>query len=180
MKKLLVGHTKTMSKKDPNSRELVSVPPELIQQGIYVVREQRVMLDADLASLYGVTTGNLNKAVSRNKERFPEDFMFRLNTKEFEVLRFQVGTSSSEWGGRRYPPYAFTENGVAMLSSVLRSKRAIRVNMQIMRTFTKLREVIASNKKLAKRVEQLEGRVALILDLMAEESDYSPKKKMGF
>ena len=95
-------------------------------------------------------------------------------------MRFQFGTSSSEWGGRRYPPYAFTENGVAMLSSVLRSKRAIRVNIQIMRIFTKLREVIASNKKLAKRVEQLEGRVALILDLMAEESDYSPKKKMGF
>jgi len=114
------------------------------------------MLDSDLAELYGVKTKELNKAVKRNKERFPDDFMFQLTKKETENLRSQIGTSS--WGGRRYLPYAFTEQGVAMLSSVLRSKRAIYVNIQIMRTFTKLREILSTHKDLQRKIEEMEKK----------------------
>ncbi len=134
------------------------------------------MLDHDLAVLYGVTTKNLNKAVKRNIERFPEDFMFQLNQKEWEILRFQFGTSKNEkreshqflrsqfatskgkHGGRRYAPYVFTEQGVAMLSSVLRSKRAVVVNIEIIRAFVRLRRIIASNKSLAGKLEKLEKK----------------------
>ena len=115
------------------------------------------MLDADLAELYGVETKYLVKAVKRNFLRFPADFMFTLNQEEFENLRFHFGTSS-QWGGRRYFPYAFTEQGVAMLSSVLHSGRAIEVNIMIMRAFVKLREMIASNKDLARRLDGLEKK----------------------
>ena len=114
------------------------------------------MLDEDLAKLYGVKTKVLNQAIFRNQDRFPEEFMFQLSEKEFINLRSQIVTSS--WGGRRYPPYAFTEQGVAMLSSVLHSDRAITVNIAIMRAFVQLREIISSNAKLARRLEQLEQK----------------------
>ena len=123
------------------------------------------MLSNDLAELYEVTTANLNKAVKRNIERFPEDFMFQLNKKESESLIFQFGISNlksqfatSSRGGSRFEPYAFTEQGVAMLSSVLRSKRAIKVNIEIMRAFARLREILAVNKDFARRLEDLERK----------------------
>ena len=131
-------------------------PSEHIEQFIYVLRGQRIMLDRDLANLYQVTTGNLNKAVSRNIERFPEDFMFSLNPTEFDQLIFHFGRSS--WGGTRKPPRAFTEQGIAMLSTVLRSKRAIRVNIQVMRTFVKLREFLTTHRELRRKLEDLEKR----------------------
>src|SRR3989344_1863206 len=120
------------------------IPSERIVSKIYIIRNKKVMLDRDLAVLYGVATGNLNKAVHRNMKRFPEDFMFQLNAQEFKNLKFQIGISS--WGGTRKMPYAFTEQGVAMLSSVLNSDRAISVNIQIIRTFTKIRELLATNE----------------------------------
>ncbi len=114
------------------------------------------MLDKDLAQLYGVTTGNLNLAVSRNKERFPDDFMFRLTNEEIQNLILQFGTS--RWGGTRKAPRAFSEQGVAMLSSVLRSKRAVKVNIEIMRTFVKLREMLASHAQLSRKLDALERK----------------------
>src|SRR5450759_2921294 len=131
----------------------LAIPDEIITNKIYLVRDKRVMLDEDLAELYGVTTGNLNKAVSRNIARFPEDFMFQLTKEEFDNLFFQTGTSS--WGGRRKPPYAFTEQGVAMLSGILHSERAITVNIQIMRVFTKVREILMDNLSIRLEIEQI-------------------------
>jgi phage regulator Rha-like protein len=115
------------------------------------------MLDADLADLYGVQTKFLVRAVKRNIDRFPADFMFQLSKEEFDDLRFHFGTSS-DWGGRRYPPYAFTEQGVAMLSSVLRSQRAVQVNIEIMRAFIRLRQMLASNAELARKLDELEKK----------------------
>ena len=136
------------------------LPHERIEQTILLIRGHRVMLDADLAKLYGVTTFNLNKAVKRNPDRFPEDFMFQLSVQEAASLTFQTGISKpSGRGGRRYAPYVFTEQGVAMLSSVLRSKWAIQVNITIMRTFVKLRELAASHRSLATKLVQLERKV---------------------
>jgi hypothetical protein len=132
------------------------IPEERIERKILLLRQQKVLLDADLADLYGVTTKALVQAVKRNIERFPEDFMFQLNAEEFGDLRSQSVTSN--WGGRRYAPYAFTEQGVAMLSSVLRSQQAIAVNIEIMRTFVKLRETLASHKDLAKKLALLEAK----------------------
>jgi hypothetical protein len=123
---------------------------------ICLIRGQRVMLDRDLAALYGVTTGNLNKAVKRNIERFPQDFVLHLTREEVANLIFQTGRSS--WGGHRKPPYAFTEQGVAMLSSVLRSRRAAMVNVEIMRTFVRLREMLSSHKDLSRKLEALERK----------------------
>jgi len=133
------------------------VPREVIERKILLIRGERVMLDKDLAKLYGVTTGNLNRAVDRNLDRFPDDFMFRLENEEFKKLIFHFGTSS--WGGTRKIPRAFTEQGVAMLSSVLRSKRAILVNIAIMRTFVKLREILSTHKELAHKLSQLERKI---------------------
>lgn len=132
------------------------VPAEVIERRIYVIRGQKVMLDSDLAELYGVPTKGLNLSVRRNSERFPADFMFQLSEEEFRNLRFQFETSSSGYGGRRYPPYAFTEHGVAMLSSVLKSKRAVQMNILIIRAFVKLRELLATHKELARRIEKIE------------------------
>ncbi len=131
------------------------VPVELIERRIYLIRGQKVMLDDDLAELYQVKTGNLNLTVRRNRDRFPEDFMFQLTKEEFGNLRLQIAIS--RWGGRRYPPYAFTEHGVAMLSSVLNSKRAVQMNILIIRAFVKLRELLATHKDLATRMEKLEA-----------------------
>lgn len=135
----------------------VVIPAERIERAILLIRGQKVMLDADLAAMYGVTTGNLNKAVSRNKERFPSDFTFRLTDEDGASLRFQVGTSKSR-GGRRYAPYVFTEQGVAMPSSVLRSPRAVAVNIEIMRAFVRLREMLAGHADLTRRLDELERK----------------------
>lgn len=132
----------------------ISVKTPQIENKILLIRGEKVLLDRDLAILYGVTTSNLNRAVKRNMDRFPEDFMFQVNKIEFENLKFQFGTS--RWGGTRKNPYAFTELGVAMLSSVLNSKRAVQVNIQIMRTFVKLRKFVNTHKELEKRLASLE------------------------
>jgi len=133
------------------------IPVERIEKAISLIRGQKVMLDADLAELYGVETKVLVQAVKRNIGRFPEDFMFQLNQEEFAILRSQFVTSSN-WGGRRYRPYAFTEQGVAMLSSVLRSQRAIQVNIEIMRAFIRLRQMLASHADLARKLDALEKK----------------------
>lgn len=133
----------------------LGMPVELIARRIYLVRGQRVMLDSDLAELYQVTTGNLNLAVRRNAARFPPDFMFRLTRDEHQSLLLQTARAKNGRGGRHTAPYAFTELGVAMLSSVLNSERAVQMNIVIMRAFVKLREMLAANRALARRVEQL-------------------------
>ena len=127
-----------------------------IQNLIYEIRGLKVMLDSDLAKLYGVETFNLNKAVKRNINRFPRDFMFQLTKEEYDSLIFQIGISKPKRGGRRFLPYVFTEQGVAMLSSVLQSEQAIAVNIQIMRTFVQIKQFALENKDLAKRVSELE------------------------
>ena len=150
------------------------LPSEHFVRQIYVIRSQRVMLDTDLAYLYGIKTFNLNKAVKRNIERFPEDFMFQLTEKEYENLRFQIGISNTKRGGRRHLPYAFTEHVVAMLSSVLRSERAVKMNIAIIRAFVQLRNLLATNKDLATRVEKLERTQkdhGSIIQILAEEID---------
>ena len=140
----------------------MGVPAEHISSRIFIVRGQRIMLDADLAELYDVPTKALVQAVRRNLERFPSDFLFRLTQQELGVLRSQIVTASSDrrqWGGRRSLPFAFTEQGVAMLSSVLRSGRAIAVNIAIMRAFVRLRQLAAANTELARKLDDLERRV---------------------
>ena len=160
------------------------IPQESIEGKIFTVRGKRGMLDRDLADLYSVTTGNLNKAVSRNIERFPEDFMFQLTKEEFKNLIFHFGTSS--WGGTRKLPRAFTEQGVAMLSSVLKSKRAIQVNIQIMRAFIKLKEMLATHKDLKLKIEEMEKKYdyqfKIVFDAIKQllEPPEEPKGKMGF
>lgn len=134
-----------------------TIPAERIQRFIFVVRGTNVMLSSDLAELYGVEVKVLNQAVKRNRKRFPRDFMFQLTRKEFDNLKSQSVTSS--WGGaRRALPYAFSEHGILMLSSVLRSPRAIQVNIEIMRAFVSLRELVASNATLAQKLSELEKK----------------------
>jgi hypothetical protein len=164
----------------------VMLPTERIEKSILQIRGLKVMLDADLAVLYRVDTKVLLQAVKRNPDRFPEDFMFQLTETEWGILRSQFVTSSS-WGGRRYPPYVFTEHGVAMLSSVLNSPRAIQVNLQIMRTFTKLREIMSANSGLAKRLDDLERKYdrqfAVVFDAirqLMEPPPEPPKPRIGF
>lgn len=139
------------------SDKLVSVS---IEKHIFLIRGHKVMLDFHLAELYGISTRVLKQQVRRNLKRFPDDFMFELTDEELSILRSQFVTSRSRgWGGRRYLPFAFTEQGVAMLSSVLNSERAIQVNIAIMRTFVKLREIISTHKELAHKLELLERRI---------------------
>lgn len=133
------------------------IPLELIENKILLVRGKKVLLDRDLAVLYDVTTGNLNKAVTRNIERFPEDFMFTLNKQEFDDLIFQNGTSS--WGGTRKLPRVFTEQGVAMLSGILKSTRAVQVNIAIMRAFVHMRELLMGNNEIVLKLEDIEERM---------------------
>ncbi|MDD5421906.1 MAG: ORF6N domain-containing protein [Candidatus Omnitrophica bacterium] len=164
------------------------VPHEVIESKIMLIRGQKVMLDRDLARLYRVGTRDLNKAVVRNVDRFPRDFMFQLTRMEFENLMFHFGTSS--WGGTRKMPRAFTEQGVAMLSSVLRSGRAIQVNVAIMRAFVKLKTIISTHKGLAYRLKELERKIEkhdgeirsifeAIRQLMAPPAE-KPKRRIGF
>jgi hypothetical protein len=162
----------------------VSIPQEVLARKILLIRGQKVMLDRDLAMLYGVETRDLNKAVSRNVDRFPRDFMFQLTQREFTKLMFQNGTST--WGGTRKLPRAFTEQGVAMLSSVLRSKRAVRVNIEIMRTFVKLRRLLASHAELARKLDKLEKRYdaqfRTVFDAIRElmTPPERPRRRIGF
>jgi len=135
------------------------IPLERIEKAIYLIRGEKVMLDRDLAKLYDVSTGALNQAVRRNRERFPEDFMFQLTSTELAQLNLsQIVIGSEKHRDPRLRPYAFTEQGIAMLSSVLRSKRAITVNIEIMRTFVKLRQMLASNAELSRRLDELESK----------------------
>ncbi len=160
------------------------VPHEIIESKIVLIRGRKVMLDRDLAVLYEVETRDLNKAVKRNIDRFPEDFMFQLTNDEFDNLKFHFGTSS--WGGTRKLPYAFMENGVAMLSGVLSSKRAVHVNIQIMRTFTRLREIILSHKELQRNIEDMEkkydAQFKVIFDAIKQlmTPPDSKRRKIGF
>ena len=145
-----------MADRDQQNESLELAATPQIEQRIYVIRERQVMLDEDLADLYGVETKRLIEQVKRNRERFPEDFMFQLRKDEAAALMSQIATSSTGRGGRRYAPYVFTEQGVAMLSSVLRSKTAIAVNIEIMRAFVELRRVANSYAAIEKRLEQIE------------------------
>lgn len=172
----------------------VLILAERIESRIFLIRKEKVMLDEDLADLYEVETKALNRAVKRNLDRFPKDFMFQLTAKEFADLRFQFGTSSlrsqigtSRWGGRRYPPYAFTEQGVAMLSSVLHSRRAVLVNIEIMRAFVRLRQMLASHAVLVRKLDALErkydAQFKAVFDAIRElMAPLEPKKKrpIGF
>jgi len=164
--------------------KLSLVPAERIDKLIIIVREQKVILDRDLAALYEVSTGNLNKAVTRNIDRFPADFMVQLTAGELSSLIFHFGTSS--WGGTRKPPRAFTEQGVAMLSSVLRSKRAVRVNIEIMRAFVRLRRMLQANTVLARQLKDLEkkydSQFKVVFDAIQQLMTPPAKKprKIGF
>ena len=187
----------------------IAPQPENLAQLVFLVRGEKVLLDADLAMLYGVETGALNRAVKRNIERFPADFMLQLSPDEWEDLKCQVGISSSPasaaktqkpgtirsqisatslHGGRRAIPYAFTEQGIAMLSSVLRSQRAVEVNIAIMRTFVQLRRLMDSNRDLARRIEAMETRYDeqfsqvfdAIKQLIAEDGTRKAKPPIGF
>lgn len=135
--------------------DLLHIPDELVMNKIYVIRSQKVMLDSDLAELYGVETKVLKQAIRRNLGRFPEDFMFELTEIEFESLRSQIVTSKIGRGGARYTPMVFTEQGVAMLSSVLNSEKAISVNIQIIRIFTRIRQMLSDNTELRLGIEEL-------------------------
>jgi len=141
-----------------NPKRSALIPIERIERAIYLIRGERVMLDRDLADLYGVSTKTLKQAAKRNIDRFPRDFMFVLNPAEFENWRSQFVTSKADRKGLRYAPMAFTEHGILMLSSVLKSERAIQINIEIMRTFVKLRQLLTSNKELARRLDELESR----------------------
>ena len=189
---------KNTHKYSVKKENLLPVTPGLVERRIYLIRGQKVMLDSDLADLYQVFTKNLNKAVKRNSDRFPEDFMFQLTDNEADSLRFQLGTSNlrsqiatskEKRGGRRYLPYVFTEQGVAMLSSVLNSKRAIAMNIVIIRAFVRLREIFATHKDLAIEMEKLQKeqklqskeikQIFLIIEKLLTEP-IPEKPKIGF
>lgn len=179
-----------ISKPTPECEELMKgcsslIPVERIEGVILRVRGERVILDSDIAVLYGVTVGRLNEAVKRNLDRFPDDFMFQLTSEEVSRLRYQIGTSSR--GGRRYLPYAFTEQGVAMLSGVLRSEQAVKVNVEIMRAFVRLRRMVNEQAELARKLDDLEERYDeqfkvvfdALRELMAPPED-SEERPIGF
>jgi len=167
------------------------IPSELIERRIYIIRGRKVMLDSDLADLYQAPTKRLNEAVRRNAERFPGDFMFRLNMDEAKLLSPRPQFATLEKGKNiKYAPYVFTEQGVAMLSSVLRSERAVAVNIAIMRTFVRLRQLLASNKELAEKVAEMEKKYdkqfKIVFDVLKQlmgppkEEDESDKNPIGF
>jgi hypothetical protein len=176
------------------SARLVRVPAGAIERRIYIFQGQRVMVDSDLAKLYHVSTRAFNQAVKRNKDRFPKDFMFQLSTEEAKRLRSQTVTLDSAGKGRgryaKYAPYVFTEHGIAMLSSILRSKRAVRMNIQIIRAFIRIREITAHHKDLVERVDKLEvaqQHHVSVIKILAEEIDQmknppvsAKRKRIGF
>ena len=163
-----------------------TIPIDTLERRICILRNQKVMLDQDLATLYEVTTGRLNEQVKRNIDRFPEDFAFQLTQEEFEILMSQSAISSSGHGGRRKLPWAFTEHGILMLSSVLRSNRAVQVNITIMRAFVRMREVMASHKELAERIDNMEqeydARFKAVLDALRAlmKPEPSSKRPIGY
>jgi hypothetical protein len=167
--------------------KIIRITDDILLDRIYFIRDQKVMLDRDLAELYGVDTRILNQAVRRNIKRFPEDFMFQLTEEELENLRSQIVTSS--WGGIRYMPFAFTEQGVAMLSSVLNSERAIQVNIQIMRLYTRMRSLLHNHKDLLLKIEKIENKVSshdehikVLFDYLKKllQDEAKPRKQVGF
>lgn len=168
----------------------VTVPMEAVKSKIYLIRGQKVLLDSDLAVLYGVETGRLNEQVRRNIGRFPADFMFQLEDQEVAGLRSQFATLKGERGAhRKYTPYVFTEQGVAMLSSVLKSDRAVQVNIAIMRAFVQMRELAASNRELSRRIDDLEKKHArhdqqfvAVFEAIREmvTPAEKPRRKIGF
>jgi hypothetical protein len=166
-------------------KQVALIPPERIEHAILLLRGQKVMIDTDLATLYAVETGQLVRAVKRNIDRFPHDFAFQLTQEEFTDLKCQAGIASS-WGGRRTRPWAFTEQGVAMLSSVLRSKRAVQVNVEIMRAFVRLRELLATHADLARRLDELEKKYdkqfAAVFDAIRQlmAPPQVPKREIGY
>jgi hypothetical protein len=160
-----------------------------VQSRILFLRQQRVILDVHLAELYGVTVKRLNQQVTRNGERFPPDFMFQLNAKEHEALRLQIATSKKGRGGRRYPPYAFTEHGAIMAATVLNSKMAVDMSVFVVRAFVRLREMLATNRRLAAKINELEKRIDgtddTLVDLFQAIKELmsikrSPRRKIGF
>jgi hypothetical protein len=170
------------------------LPDEIIINKILILRDQKVMLDRDLAELYNVETRALNQAVKRNIKRFPEDFMFQMTNEEFSIWKSQIVMSNSDKMGLRKPPYVFTEQGVAMLSSVLNSDRAIMVNIQIMRVFTKMRALLDSHKEILRKLESIEkkdieqdDKILLIFEYLKqleqskqEETNFQVRKRIGF
>jgi hypothetical protein len=171
------------------AKDVVVIPSERIVSRIYLVRGERVMLDSDLAELYDIGTKVLNQAVSRNMQRFPDEFMFRLTEDETRSLRSQIVTSNKGRGGRRYAPRVFTEQGVAMLSSVLKSDRAIQVNILIIKTFVRMRRLLETNQVLREKLAAMERQLGThsqiiqeIYDLLMHHLDepQSPKEKLGF
>ncbi len=176
-----------MAKKSKlSSSEQLPVPVEMIERRIFLIRGHKVMLDFDLAELYGVETKYLKRQVNRNRDRFPEDFMLRLTSEENRALRFQIGTLKRGQHSK-YLSYAFTEHGVAMLSSVLRSKRAVQVNIAIMRTFVRLRELMATHKDLARKLDAMERKydarfrvVFTAIRKLMEPPPEKPKGAIGF
>ena len=168
----------------------IAIPNEIIENKIFLIREQKVMLDSDLAELYNVETKRLNEQVKRNIKRFPEDFMFQLSEKEYAVLKSQFATTR-QWGGRRTLPYVFSEHGILMLSSVLNSDRAINVNIQIMRIFTKVRELLSDNltikldiedikKKLINQDKNIELVFTYLDELIEKQDSPKPRNQIGF
>jgi len=174
-----------MAKKDTQ----IMIPDEVVMDKIYLIRSKKVMIDRDLAELYDVETRVLNQAVRRNEKRFPKDFMFQMTKEEMHEWKSQIVISNSEKMGLRKPPLVFTEQGVAMLSSVLNSERAIMVNIQIIRVFTKMRELILTHKDLLLKMEQLEKKVAsqdqkiaLVFKYLKKFIDVKdkPRKQIGY
>ncbi len=175
--------------KTPPLAPTLPVPIEIIERRIYLIHDHKVMLDSDLAELYQVPTKSLNLAVRRNMDRFPADFMFQLTKEEAGALRFQIETSNKGRGGRRYLPYAFTQEGVAMLSSILNSPRAIQVNIAIMRAFVRIRELTVGHKDLARKLEELEKKyqahdvqIKAVFDAIRKliEQPAPPRRRIGF
>jgi hypothetical protein len=166
------------------AKKAIAVAAKQIEQRIFMIRGQKVILDRDLAELYEVETKQVKRAVRRNMERFPDDFMFEMTKKEFESLRYHFGTSS--WGGTRYMPLAFTQEGVAMLSSVLRSKRAVQVNIEIMRAFVRLRQMLDAHKDLRRKLAALEKKYdeqfKIVFEAIAElmTPPEKTRRKIGF
>jgi len=162
------------------------VPMERIERAIIVVRGEKVMLDSELAEIYGVETKALNRAVKRNESRFPSDFMFQLTPEEAESLRCQTGTSNEGRGGRRYLPYAFTEHGALMLANVLNSERAAQTSVQVVRAFVKLRQMLASNAELARKLAAMEkkydAQFKVVFDAIRQlmSPPEKPKREIGF
>lgn len=165
------------------------IPDDIISSKIYLIRDQKVMLDKDLSELYAVENKQLKRQVRRNIERFPDDFMFELNQLEFDNLRSQIGTSS--WGGTRYMPMAFTEQGVAMLSSVLNSTTAIKVNIQIIRVFTKIRAILTDTMSMKLEIEEIKKKLSnhtknielvfnYLDELIDKKDNTEPRKRIGY